>query len=68
MPKAGNGFIEVECFAFWQYCYSFRFRTPSVRYKSLKVCIEEELNISLNMDGTQYGLSALNTILQKVEA
>ena len=39
----------------------------TVRYKSLKVCIEEELNISLNMNGTQYGLSALNTILQKVE-
>ena len=63
--KTGNGFIDYECFAFWQHCYSFRFRTPPVRYKSLKVCIEEDY--SLNKHGTQYGLSQHNKILQNVE-
>ena len=43
MPKAGNGFIEVSnALPFDSTVIRFDLEHHSVRYKSLKVCIEEE--------------------------
>ena len=43
MPKQAMGSEKLNALPFDSTsCYSFRFGTPSVRYKSLKVCIEEE--------------------------